>query len=210
MSTAIILAARLERGNVIPYPLQTFKAGKKTTCLLDRTMSILNELHYDNIFIIVGYKKELFERYKSKNVHLICNENYAFTSSMGSLAVAEPYVKEDFVLIESDTFFEKKVLDRLSETRYETCLSITEESGSGDEAFVQTKNGFVEKVSKDMHQILHIDGEMIGLTKISLAKLHDMCRLYETASNKRVNYEYLLLDTTREIDRPCIRFKNLI
>lgn len=210
MSTAIILAARLERGNVIPYPLQTFKAGKKTTCLLDRTMSILNELHYDNIFIIVGYKKELFERYKSKNVHLICNENYAFTSSMGSLAVAEPYVKEDFVLIESDTFFEKKVLDRLSETRYETCLSITEESGSDDEAFVQTKNGFVEKVSKDMHQILHIDGEMIGLTKISLAKLHDMCRLYETASNKRVNYEYLLLDTTREIDRPCIRFKNLI
>ena len=210
MSTAIILAARLERGNVIPYPLQTFKAGKKTTCLLDRTMSILNELHYDNIFIIVGYKKELFERYKSKNVHLICNENYAFTSSMGSLAVAEPYVKEDFVLIESDTFFEKKVLDRLSETRYETCLSITEESGSGDEAFVQTKTGFVEKVSKDMHQILHIDGEMIGLTKISLAKLHDMCRLYETASNKRVNYEYLLLDTTREIDRPCIRFKNLI
>lgn len=211
MSTAIILAARKEDGSGTPYPLRPFKAGNKKTCLLDRTIDILNELHYDHVYIVVGYRCELFEkRYSADNIHFIYNKNFAFTSSMGSLAVAEPYVKEDFVLIESDTFFEKKVLEQLSSTKHDTCFSITEESGNGDEAFVQTKNGFVEKVSKDRHQMLHVDGEMIGLTKIPLAKLHDMCRLYDAASNKRVNYEYLLLDTTREIDRPFIRFKNLI
>ena len=48
---------------------------------------------------------------------------------MCSLAVVESYIKEDFVLIESDTFYEKKVLEQLTETKYDTCFSITEESG---------------------------------------------------------------------------------
>ena len=210
MSTAVILAARKERESEIPYPLRKFVTGESSTNLLERTISILSELHYEHIYIVVGYKKELFKKYNKDNVKLVYNKDYAFTSSMGSLSVVEPYINEDFVLIESDTFYEKKVLEQLTETKYDTCFSITEESGSGDEAFVQTKNGFIEKVCKDRHQILHIDGEMIGLTKISLAKLHDMCRLYESASNKKVNYEYLLLDCTREIDRPFIRFRNLI
>lgn len=210
MSTAVILAARRERNSKVPFPLRPFKTGGDMSCLMDRTLSILGELHYDNIYIVVGFMRELFDKYKSDRVHLIYNKDYAFTSSMGSLAVAEPYVKEDFILIESDTFYEKKVLEQLAATKYETCFSVTGESGSGDEAFVQTKNGFIEKISKDSHQILHVDGEMIGITKVSLAKFRDMCRLYETTSNKRVNYEYLLLDCTREIDRPFINFKDLI
>ena len=158
--------------------------------LLDRTISILSELHYEHIFIVVGYKKELFKKYNKDNVKLVYNKDYAFTSSMGSLSVVEPYINEDFVLIESDTFYEKKVLEQLTETKYDTCFSITEESGSGDEAFVQTKNGFIEKVCKDRHQILHIDGEMIGLTKISLAKLHDIATLF--TSEEKIRHYYIL------------------
>lgn len=211
MKTAIILAARRERNSEIPFPLRKFNIGDgKSSCLLERTLSILASLDYDHVFIVVGYQAEMFEKYANANIRLIVNKDYAFTSSMGSLAVAEPYVEEDFLLIESDTFYERNLLEKLSTTKYGTCFSITEESGSGDEAFVQTKNGFIEKISKDSHQILHVDGEMIGITKVSSGVFHQMCRLYATASNKRVNYEYLLLDSTREIDRPFIRFQNLI
>lgn len=210
MRTAVILAARRERESNVPYPLRSFVTGKGTICMFERTLELLNGLHYDHIYVVVGYRKELFLKYSGGNVHFIYNDKYAFTSSMGSLALVEPFIKDDFVLIESDTFYERVVLEQLTSTKYETCFSITEESGSGDEAYVQTKNGFVEKVSKDIHQILHIDGEMIGLTKISLDTLHRMCRSYRSASNKWVNYEYLLLDATREIDRPYICFRNLI
>lgn len=210
MSTAVILAARKEQESQIPYPLQDFETGYGATNLMARTLSILKELRYEHVYIVTGYKRELFAPYACDWVQLVYNKDYAFTSSMGSLAMVEPLVKEDFVLIESDTFFEKKVLEQLTETSHTTCFSVTEESGSGDEAYVQTRNGFVEKISKDGHQMLHIDGEMIGVTKVSLDHFHRMCRLYDSGTNKRVNYEYLLLDVTREIDRPLIYFRNLV
>ncbi|EEX18506.1 hypothetical protein [Prevotella veroralis] len=77
------------------------------TCLLERILLILEEYGFSNILIVVGYQKHLFTKFVNKNVRLIDNQEYEFTSSMGSLAVVEPYIKEDFLLIESDTFFEK-------------------------------------------------------------------------------------------------------
>ena len=83
MSTAVILAARRERNSKVPFPLRPFKTGRGMSCLMDRTLSILGELQYDNIYIVVGFMRELFDKYKSDKVHLIYNKDYAFTSSMG-------------------------------------------------------------------------------------------------------------------------------
>uniref|UniRef100_A0AB33J5C9 Winged helix-turn-helix transcriptional regulator n=1 Tax=Prevotella sp. GTC17259 TaxID=3236795 RepID=A0AB33J5C9_9BACT len=210
MKTAVILAARKEQYSSIPYPLKPFETGGELSCLFDRILNILRENSFEHIFVVVGYKKELFEKYASKNLHLIYNKDYEFTSSMGSLAVAEPYIKDDFILIESDTFFEKKVIDELAKIQHGNCFTITEESGSGDEAFVQLKQNHIQRISKDRHQISNIDGEMIGITRIARDTYYQMCREYEHATNLRVNYEYLLLDNTDMIDRPCLRFNNLI
>ena len=70
----------------------------------------------------------MYHKYASEHVHLVLNPDYKFTSSMGSLACAAPYIKEDFLLVEGDTFYEYKVLKALSETKNENCFAITEES----------------------------------------------------------------------------------
>ena len=115
MNTVVILAARKEQNSCIPYPLKEFFIGDgKKTCLLERILFILEEYGFSNILIVVGYQKHLFTKFVNKNVRLIDNQEYEFTSSMGSLAVVEPYIKEDFLLIESDTFFEKKLIESVS------------------------------------------------------------------------------------------------
>lgn len=43
---------------------------------------------------------------------------------MGSLAMAAPYVKDDFLLVEGDTFYEYKVLKELSETKTKIALPL--------------------------------------------------------------------------------------
>ena len=129
---------------------------------------------------------------------------------MGSLAVAAPYIHEDFLLVEGDTFYEYKVLKALTETQYENCFAITEESGSGDEAFVETNHGFLTKVSKDRHQICNFEGELLGVSKISKPVLDVMMQKWERSNNPYLNYEYLLFDSTNVLDRPCIKFTNLI
>lgn len=207
MNTAVILAARREKDSEIPYPLKTFASG---LCLLDRTLSILRELNMQNIYIVVGYKAELFRKYEADDVTLVLNPKYEFTASMGSLAMIKNLVKEDFMLIESDTFFGRTVLEKLSARTEGNCLSMTEESGSGDECYVETKSGFAVKITKDRHQVCNFEGEMIGVSRISLNTYQKLIEAWDSSNNSYLNYEYLLMDVTEALDRPVIKFKNLI
>lgn len=107
MKTAVILSARKDKDTEIPFPL---KAYHENVCLIDRTIEALTALNYTNIILVVGSQAQMYKRYASKTVRLVLNSEYKFTSSMGSLAVAAPYIKEDFLLVEGDTFYEYKVL----------------------------------------------------------------------------------------------------
>ena len=155
MKTAVILSARKDKGTDIPYPLRPYHDG---VCLIDRTIEALTALEYDNIILVVGYQAEKYQKFASEHVRLVLNADYKFTSSMGSLALAAPYIKEDFLLVEGDTFYEYKVLKELSETKNDNCFAITEESCSGDEAFVETRSGDMTRISKDRHQICKFEG----------------------------------------------------
>ena len=207
MKTAVVLAARHERDAQIPYPLMPYNG---VDCLLDRTLSILQEYQYDNIYIVTGFCAQLFDKYKSEHVHIVYNPKYEFCSSMESLTLVAPYINEDFLLIEGDTFYEKKVVESLTNLQYPTCLIVTEETGSGDECYVETINGFVASITKDRHCVHRIEGELVGVSKISLAVFRRMLDLYSTCTNPYLNYEYVLMDVTSIVERPCLRFKNLI
>lgn len=207
ISTAVILAARQERDSEIPYPLMPFDGENN---LIDRTISILRDLNYTNIVIVAGYKSELFDKYKSEDVTVLVNKDYEFTGSMASLSLAKDYIKEDFLLLEGDTFYERMVLEQLTAVQHPICFSVTEETGSGDECYVELKAGFVKKLTKDRHRVCRIEGEMIGATKISRQAYKAMVSLYSDSTNPLLSYEYLLMDVTEVLDRPYISFKNLI
>ncbi len=207
MKTAVILSARKERDSNVPYPLVPFEEG---VCLTDRTLSILRECGYRRILIVAGYESRLFEKYKDEDVQIIVNTDYEFTASMGSLALCRDLVDSDFLLVEGDTFFEKKVVEKLSSLESGNCLSMTEESGSGDECFMETKCGFVTKITKDRHRVIRFEGEMMGISRISYDTFRKMLQVWDTSQNPYLNYEYVLMDVTDPLDRPYIRFKNVI
>lgn len=208
MKTAVILTARREKDSEIPYPLQPFSSD--FTCLIGRTIDILRELQYTKIILVVGFHADMFAKYQSDDVMLIVNKDYEFTSSMGSLALVKDYVHEDFLLVEGDTFYEKGLIEQLTQTSYATCLTMTEETGSGDECYVETKQGFVTQITKDRHRVCNIEGELIGVLKLSLSVFHRMLHVFSQCTNPYVNYEYMLMDVTEPLDRPVLKFKNLI
>ena len=207
MRTAVILTARREKDSQCPYPLLPFDGN---TCLIDRTINILRELQYNHIILVVGYKAELFKKYESEDVKIIINQDYEFTSSMGSLALVKDVVNEDFLLLEGDTFYEKCIIEQLTKIPHPTCLTMTEETGSGDECYIETKLGFVTKITKDRHRVCNIEGEMIGILKLSLSAYQRMLDAYNLCTNPYINYEYILMDVTDVLDRPVLKFKNLI
>ena len=204
---AVVLTARKEKGSEVPYPLLPFDNG---LCLIDRNISLLREVGIKRILLIVGYRAELFEKYHFNDVQLIKAPNYEFTSSMASLAAAKDCIDNDFILVEGDTFFEKKVLERLVTVESGNCLVATEESGSGDECYIESQAGFITKISKDKHRICRFEGELLGISKISLPTYRAMLEKWSDSNNSYLNYEHVLMDVTTPLDRPFIFFQNLI
>lgn len=204
---AIVLAARKERTSEIPFPLMPYVEGQ---CLIDRTLSLLKGVGVKRIVLAVGYRAELFEKYRSEQVQIVKATNYEFSASMATLAAVADYVNEDFLLVEGDTFFEKKVLEQLSKVERGNCLVATEESGSGDECYIESVSGFITKISKDKHRICNFEGELLGISRISYDTYAAMLRLWKRSANSYLNYEHVLMDVTTPLERPFIYLKNLI
>ena len=161
---AVILSARMDKETEIPFPLLPYDEGQ---CLIDRTLFLLKEAGINHVILVVGFRAELFEKYQNNNVQLVQVSNFEFSASMASLASARSFIDEDFILIEGDTFYEKKALEQLKKVKEGNCLVATEESGSGDECFIESKAGFITKISKDKHRICRFEGELLGISRIS-------------------------------------------
>lgn len=204
---AVILAARKERTTEVPYPLMPFEGDQ---CLIDRTLRLLKEVGVSRILMVVGFREDLFKKYESETVKLVKADNYEFSASMASLAAAQDLIDDDFLLVEGDTFFEKIVLEQLVNIKTGNCLVATEESGSGDECYIESQSGFITKITKDKHRICRYEGELLGVSRISLDTYHKMLDLWKRSTNSYLNYEYVLMDVTSPLDRPFIFFKNLI
>lgn len=113
---ALILAAgqgkRLEKyGEEKPKSLYEFN-GKS---LIERKVEIFNDFGVQEIFIVVGYKAEMFEGVAKKyqNVSLIYNPEYKQTQTMESISLAVPYIKHCCIQTEADLTFDPKVLNEL-------------------------------------------------------------------------------------------------
>lgn len=168
--------------------------------VIERIIKILKQNGIEKIVIVTGYKSEYFEQLKSfdNTIHIVKNDYYKWTGNMASLALAEKELEGDFLIIENDLVFEDVAIERIINSSYKDCVLITNESGSGDEAFVEIRENYLYKISKDIHQFNKIDGEMIGISKISKEFFKLMLEEFSMNMNPYVNYEYIILDISRE------------
>lgn len=204
---AVILAA----GRKLDFdrPVGFLKLDDNT--FISRTINILRDHGIEKIVIITGYKKEYFEELnKQSNIFLVTNDKYKWTGTMSSLSLAQKYITDDFILIEDDILIEESAITELINSQERDSVIITNESGSGDEAFVELRNHYVYKISKDIHQLNRIDGEMIGVCKISYQVYMKMLEDYKHNKNPYLNYEYLLLDVARNYEIGYIKIDDLV
>lgn len=204
---AVILAAG-ERSE-FEKPVGFLSLGKLN--VIERLLSQLRECEIENILIVTGYESQYYEEIaKYNDVHIVQNEAYRWTGTMASLAKAKEFIKDDFLLIEGDMVFENRAISEVLKNENRDCALITTSSGSGDEVFVELKNGFLYKLSKDIHQFNRIDGEMIGITKVSIDIYNKILEEYKHNENQYLNYEYLVLDMARTYNIGYVKIDDLI
>src|SRR5579875_1142389 len=205
---AVILAAGARNDFGKPAGLMPIE----DTTVLKRNIDILQENGINQIVIVTGYQKETFQEMPElSQVQFVHNPKYKWTGSMASLALAHELISEDFLLIEDDILIEERAIKELLDHPQRDTVLIADESGSGDEAFVEIRNGYLFKISKDIHQFNHVDGEMIGVSKLSYEVFTKMVEEYRKSNkNPYLNYEYMLLDVARHYNIGYLKMHNLV
>lgn len=203
---AVLLVAGEKKG--FDRPIGSLPLGSAT--IIERTIAILREEGIEKIIMITGYEDSYFEHLKNSDIHIIKNNDYKWTGTMASLTLARDFITEDFLLVEGDMVFEKRAIKEILGSENRNCVLITDLTGSGDEVLVEIRNGFIFKISKDIHQFNRVDGEMIGMARISHEIFLRMLEEYGNNHNPFFNYEYALMDFARTYDIGYVKVNDLI
>jgi len=109
----------------IPKPL--IKVGNKT--ILDYQMDNLVGCDIRSIIITTGpfedkIKRHIKEKYPNLDVSYVNNPKYDTTNYIYSMWLTKRLINDDIILLHGDLLFDRKLLERLIEEKYENCVLV--------------------------------------------------------------------------------------
>jgi len=195
IDTAVILASGYS--NAFDIPPCLLKVDHQT--LIKRTVNILKDRNIHEIFIIVGYKKNLIiEELENENVNFIIDSIYTSTGTMKSLSLLKKYLNKDFILIEGNLFFDENILITLLDSTNPNCITYTALNGSIEKTIIEC--------TEENH--LSTSSVAVGITKISINLFREMLVLYESANYNWLNYKYFISKCSGNFPISCINVGN--
>lgn len=182
VDTAIILAAG--RGT----RLQSFWpdlpkgfveiAGER---LIERSIRLLREKGVRRIVIVAGHKADAYHNLSAGNpdIEIVLNPEFATTESMASLAYALDVVKGDFLLLESDLFYEERALEVLQKHAQGDVVLTSAPTGATDEVWVDAAEGRLQNLTKNRDEAQPSASEFVGILRISSKLAQQMRALFD-------------------------------
>lgn len=151
----------------------------------------------EEIIIGTGHCNEWYDNLveKYKVIKTIKNDDYSDTSSMGTLEVCAPLIKDEFILLESDLIYDEIGLKVLINDKRDNVILASGKTNSFDEVYLDfDENNQLTKVSKDSSEVSNTNTELVGITKISKEILDKMVGWYKDNRNeyKKIDYENVL------------------
>lgn len=171
ISQAVILAAgmgsRIRDTHILPKGF--IQLGSIT--LIEESIKKLHNQGIEQILIVTGFSAQYYETLaKSLRFSIVFNPYYHCYGSLYSLYCAKQWVGDDFLLLESDIFYEERALEKIMQDSNPTSIIISGETQSGDEVYVQTQENKLFQMSKQKNKLTQEDvaGEFVGINKIAL------------------------------------------
>ena len=160
--------------------------------IIERSINLLLKKKIKKIYIVCGYKAELFSYLETKysQVHIIYNNDYQEKGSFYSLLTLKDICQDDIILLDSDIIYEEKALDYILESNRVNAILVNAEKGYKNENFIEEKNGKLWNISKDIRELANYSGEMLGISKLSKDLLKDIFNL--PVENDKFSYEYAI------------------
>ncbi|MEQ8302166.1 MAG: phosphocholine cytidylyltransferase family protein [Cyclobacteriaceae bacterium] len=207
IDTAVILAAGLGSR------LGDLKDGKPKAfleiegiSLIERSIEALRSRGIQRIIIGTGYENHHFDNLADKYEQVITrrNERFDSTGSMYTLFLLKDMVTQPFLLLEGDLLYEPAALDYLLDDGHDEIILASTATHSGDEVFIEASHeGMLLNMSKNRDALNAIAGELVGISKLSVAGLQSMCQFAQQrydAQHYGIHYEDAMVGASASSD----------
>ena len=161
--------------------------------LIQRSLGTLLACGVSRVVLITGYRASAYGAFLSDrfpSVEVRHNPDFAHTGSMHSLFMARNAVEQPFLLVESDLLYEPRAVIEMLGMPSGDHLLLSGATGQGDEVYAYGAGGRLLQLSKDRLTHAPLQGEFVGISRLTPATLEAMCRHYESRSGISSCYEY--------------------
>jgi choline kinase len=163
--------------------------------LVGRSVRLLRDAGIDEITIVTGYSADYYERFAAgqPDIQLAHNDKFANTGSMASLALALDRVQYDVLVLESDIVYESRAVTTLLRAAASDSTLVSGPTDAGDQVWVYAPDGRLDAMSKAGRELPGINGEFVGITRLSAsaatAMLHVFKAFVDSRGHGRMDYE---------------------
>lgn len=192
-TTAIILAAG-QGTRLRPLTDQTPKCMVEVNDkpMLNWQLDTLQSVGIENIIVVTGYKEN---KINDPRITKAFNEDYASTNMIYSLFCADEYMKGNVIITYGDIIYSKEVLKKLIEDERDIVIASDEEWQeywesrcedplSDAESFKKGENGTVQSLGKKAKNVDEIEGQFIGMVKLSPKGVERIKEEYHSCKDK--------------------------
>ncbi len=170
--------------DTLPKCLLTF-AGRT---ILERCLEGLRAAGVGEIFLVVGYRRELIEDFVWRRgydaVTFVANENFSRTNTAVSLNLALKRTGSDVVVVNGDVLFDQSILTDLVSLPASHGAAIDADIPlDGEEVKVIARGDRIVRIGKDLDPGQSL-GEAIGLYKISRESIPALIGVYDALEKK--------------------------
>ncbi len=151
---------------------------------------------YD-IAVVDGYKKDILERYlKDKKLTFYTNNKFDSTNMVSTLFCAREFMDEDIIISYADIIYKKDVLEKLVNSKedfsvvvdkeWKKLWSIRMENPLEDAETLKVKNGNIIELGKKPQNYSEIEGQYIGLIKVSKDIVNKVIDYYDSLDTNKL------------------------
>ena len=153
----------------------------------------------NDIAVVGGYRKNILKKHLSgSHFTLYSNDEYDSTNMVATLFAAKEYMDDDLIISYSDIVYKKEVLKKLIDSSQEIGVIVDKkwkdlwekrmENPLDDAETLKIKDGRIIEIGKKPQNFHEIEGQYIGLLKISKNILNKVIKFYENL-DKEILYD---------------------
>ena len=169
----------------------------KNKAIIDYILETANKCDVKDIALVNGYKKEVLKNHlNNKDIKFYTNEKYDKTNMVSTLFNAIKFMDDDLIISYADIIYEKEILKKLINSKddfsvvvdrkWKDLWSLRMENPLEDAETLKVKDGKIIELGKKPNSYNEIEGQYIGLIKISKNILPKVIEFYNKLDNNKL------------------------